>query len=107
LAAKNPGTDIWPAQTVARGRDLYGLNCMGCHGMATLSAGVVPDLRRSGALVDREVWHSIVIGGALSGAGMVSFEKYLSSDDAEAIRAYVASEARGSSPAPAPAASVR
>jgi quinohemoprotein ethanol dehydrogenase len=101
LAAKNPGTDIWPAQTVARGRDLYGINCMGCHGMATLSAGVVPDLRRSGALVDREVWHSIVIGGALSGAGMVSFEKYLSSDDAEAIRAYVASEARGSAPAPA------
>jgi quinohemoprotein ethanol dehydrogenase len=102
VAAKNPGTDSWPAQTVAHGRDLYGINCMGCHGMGTLSAGVVPDLRRSAALVDREAWHNIVIGGALSSFGMVSFEKYLSSDDAEAIRAYVASEARGASPAAAP-----
>jgi len=40
-----------------------------------------------------------VIGGALQSFGMVSFDKYLSSDDAEAIRAYVASEARGAAPA--------
>jgi quinohemoprotein ethanol dehydrogenase len=99
VAAKNPGTESWPAQTVAHGRDLYGINCMGCHGMGTLSAGVVPDLRRSGALADREAWHHIVIGGALQSFGMVSFDKYLSSDDAEAIRAYVASEARGAAPA--------
>jgi quinohemoprotein ethanol dehydrogenase len=98
LAAANPGADTWPAQTVAHGRDLYGINCIGCHGMATMSAGVVPDLRRSGALSHREAWQSIVIGGALSNAGMVSFEKYLSSDDAEAIRAYVASEARAMKP---------
>jgi mono/diheme cytochrome c family protein len=96
LAAANPGNDTWPAPTVTRGRDLYGVNCIGCHGMATLSAGVVPDLRRSGALANREAWQSIVIGGALTDAGMVSFGKYLSSDDAEAIRAYVATEARSS-----------
>jgi quinohemoprotein ethanol dehydrogenase len=93
-APANPGTDTWPAQTLARGRDLYGINCLGCHGMGTLSSGVVPDLRRSGALASREAWQRIVIGGALSNAGMVSFEKYLSSDDAEAIRGYVANEAR-------------
>jgi quinohemoprotein ethanol dehydrogenase len=103
LATANPGTDTWPAQSVARGRDLYGVNCIGCHGMATLSAGVVPDLRRSGALASREEWQSIVIGGALTDAGMVSFGKYLSPDDAEAIRSYVATEARTSASAQAAA----
>jgi mono/diheme cytochrome c family protein len=92
--APAPGTDTWPADTVARGRDLYGINCIGCHGLATLSAGVLPDLRRSGALASQDAWRSIVIGGALSNAGMISFAKYLRADDAEAIRAYVTNAAR-------------
>lgn len=99
LAAASPGTETWPAGIVARGRNLYGVNCIGCHGMATMSAGVLPDLRRSGALANRDAWNSIVIGGALTDAGMVSFSKYLNADDAEAIRAYVASEARIKKPA--------
>jgi quinohemoprotein ethanol dehydrogenase len=98
--APAPGTDTWPAQTVARGRDLYGINCFGCHGMATLSAGVVPDLRRSGALASADAWRGIVIGGALTDAGMVSFAKYLSVEDAEAIRAYVTSTARAAKQSP-------
>jgi mono/diheme cytochrome c family protein len=92
--APAPGTGTWPADTVARGRDLYGINCIGCHGLATLSAGVLPDLRRSGALASQDAWRSIVIGGALSDAGMISFAKYLSADEAEAIRAYVTNAAR-------------
>jgi quinohemoprotein ethanol dehydrogenase len=99
LAAASPVTDTWSAGIVARGRDLYGVNCVGCHGMATMSAGVVPDLRRSGALGSRDAWNSIVIGGALTDAGMVSFGNYLNSDDAEAIRAYVAQEAQALKPA--------
>ena len=101
LSAPTPGTDSWPAATVARGRDLYGLNCIGCHGLATLSAGVVPDLRRSGALASADAWRSIVIGGALTNAGMVSFSKYITADDAEAIRAYVTNAARALVPAAA------
>jgi quinohemoprotein ethanol dehydrogenase len=89
-----PGNDTWTAQTVARGRDLYGINCIGCHGLATLSAGVLPDLRRSGALASADAWRSIVIGGVLTDAGMVSFSRYLSAEDAESIRAYVTHAAR-------------
>jgi quinohemoprotein ethanol dehydrogenase len=89
-----PGTGTWPADIVARGRDLYGINCIGCHGLATLSAGVLPDLRRSSALASQDAWRSIVIRGALSDAGMISFAKYLSADEAEAIRAYVTNAAR-------------
>jgi len=54
----------------------------------------MPDLRRSGALGDRDSWNQIVIQGALSANGMASFKRWLTSEDAEAIRAYVASDAR-------------
>jgi quinohemoprotein ethanol dehydrogenase len=94
LAPPNPGTDSWPAAVVERGRDLYGVNCWVCHGIGTLSAGVLPDLRRSAFLSQRQAWRSVVLGGALTNRGMVSFSRYIDQDDAEAIRAYVSSEAR-------------
>jgi quinohemoprotein ethanol dehydrogenase len=94
LPPPDPGTGQWPPETAARGERLYGLNCLGCHGMGTMSAGVLPDLRRSTALPDAENWRNIVIGGALTDAGMIGFGRYLSADDAEAIRAYVTAEAR-------------
>jgi hypothetical protein len=53
-----------------------------------VSGGVLPDLRYSKMLA-RNQWLSIVINGALSSAGMVSFSKELTQDDAEAIRSYV------------------
>jgi hypothetical protein len=40
-------------------------------------------------MLARNQWLSIVINGALSSAGMVSFSKELTQDDAEAIRSYV------------------
>jgi quinohemoprotein ethanol dehydrogenase len=40
-----------------------------------------------------EQWQDIVRGGILSKLGMVSFEEFVSEDDAEAIRQYVLSEA--------------
>ncbi|ANY19309.1 Quinohemoprotein alcohol dehydrogenase ADH IIB precursor [Tsuneonella dongtanensis] len=77
-----------PAQ-VARGADLYGRYCMVCHGDAVVAGALVPDLRHSGALGSPETMKAIVIDGALSHNGMVSFAKALRPADAEAIRHYV------------------
>lgn len=93
-APASPPGQQWDAATVARGSSLYSLNCSRCHALGTYSSGVVPDLRRSGALSDQEVWKQVVIDGALQDQGMVSFRDQLTRGDAEAIRAYVAGNAR-------------
>ena len=59
-----------------------------------MSAGELPDLKRSGMLPDAESWKQVVIGGALASRGMASFAKYLTPEEAEAIRAYVATTAQ-------------
>jgi quinohemoprotein ethanol dehydrogenase len=64
-------------------------------------------LRRSAALSSAALWKSIVIDGALEPNGMIGWSQFLSPEEAEAIRAYVAAEARAlqraESDAPAPA----
>jgi mono/diheme cytochrome c family protein len=73
---------------VKKGEALYQRYCGACHGDVAVSGGVLPDLRYSNMLAGDQ-WLSIVINGALSSAGMVSFSKELTRDDAEAIRSYV------------------
>jgi quinohemoprotein ethanol dehydrogenase len=84
----------WSAETVTHGAALYEATCGVCHGAAGISSGVLPDLRRSGVLADKDNWNAVVIGGALKERGMVSFAPWMSADDAEAIRAYVAGKAK-------------
>ncbi len=67
----------------------YAEVCMVCHGPLVVSSGVIPDLRWSYQTADKESWSDIVMDGALTDNGMISFKDYLSADDAEAIRAYV------------------
>ena len=82
-----------PAEQVEQGRALYGVYCSVCHGGNAISGGIVPDLRyRIGAL--DPLWQSIVIDGALAENGMAAWDAYLSRDEADAIKAYVAHEAR-------------
>jgi alcohol dehydrogenase (cytochrome c)/quinohemoprotein ethanol dehydrogenase len=76
------------ASTIHKGEALYQSICSPCHGDVAVSGGVLSDLRYSGTL-DSDQWFEIVLKGQLSQAGMVSFEKLLSHDDAAAIRAYV------------------
>ncbi|HKV63880.1 MAG TPA: PQQ-dependent dehydrogenase, methanol/ethanol family [Candidatus Acidoferrum sp.] len=76
------------AATVKKGEALYQSVCSICHGDVAVSGGVLPDLRYSGTL-DNDQWFDIVLKGQLKQAGMVSFDKDLSHDDAAAIRAYV------------------
>ncbi len=44
-------------------------------------------------IADRDAFKQVVIDGILEDRGMVSFRKYLSADQAEAIRGYIASRA--------------
>ncbi len=80
--------------TVDRGRGLYELYCTQCHGHSVVAGGVVPDLRYASSLASSASYASIVLGGALSKNGMLSFAQYLKPDDLEAIRAYVILEAQ-------------
>jgi len=54
----------------------------------------LPDLRRSPAIVDKAAFDAIVLGGALSRNGMVSFRRRLSREAEEALRQYLQSKAR-------------
>ena len=83
----------WSEGQIAEGASHYGQVCAACHGMGTLSAGIIPDLRRSGALGDRAAWRTVVIDGALADRGMANFAKYLTPAQAEAVRGYVAQQA--------------
>ena len=64
-----------------------------CHGVAAVTGGVLPDLRRSPRLQDAVAWRRAVVDGDLASLGMPRFSNYVSADDAELIRAYVARQA--------------
>ena len=82
----DPPARIADAQTVARGAQVYGQNCVQCHGNNT---GSFPDLRRSPTLHDQRAFDAIVLDGARQSQGMVGFSAELSSADAADVRAYV------------------
>jgi mono/diheme cytochrome c family protein len=87
----NPPPQFGTPEVIGHGADTYNRFCGTCHGTDGQSRGLFPDLRYSGALNSAEVFHSIVIDGALSANGMVSFKQALTEADVNAIRAYVVS----------------
>ncbi len=80
-------------ESIQAGASTYARYCSGCHGDTAVSGGVLPDLRHSVAITNQDVWEKIILEGALTQNGMVSFAKELSPQDSEAIRAYVVSRA--------------
>ncbi len=94
LAPANPPTDKFTPQQIATGGDIYEGNCGICHGAGARSSGLVPDLRRSGALNDSATWAAVVHGGVLKDQGMVSFAKWFSKSEIESVRAYVGVQAK-------------
>ena len=79
--------------TVEQGRHLYSDHwCSGCHGKNAVArrGGTVPDLRYASPETHLQ-WNGIVIGGARSARGMPAHE--MSLEEAQAIRAWVLSEA--------------
>jgi quinohemoprotein ethanol dehydrogenase len=78
----------FPAATKEQGARLYDRHCSRCHeGVAA------PDLRRSAVITSADAWKGVVLDGVLSNNGMISFKRWLSWDDAEAIRAYIGDSA--------------
>jgi quinohemoprotein ethanol dehydrogenase len=73
---------------VEQGSLLYLNTCLGCHGFAAVSGGIVPDLRRSTAET-HAIFEQIVLGGAREPLGMPRFDDVLDSEDVRLIQAYV------------------
>jgi quinohemoprotein ethanol dehydrogenase len=90
----NPPTERFTTAQIAAGMRHYEGNCSVCHGPAGMSSGVLPDLRRSGALSDAGTWKDIVHDGQFTARGMVGFSRWLSEADVEAVRAYVGEAAK-------------
>ena len=75
------------------GANLYDAFCLRCHGIAAVTGGVLPDLRKSGRLQDAGLWKAAVVDAALASRGMPRFAGHVSPADGERIRAYVARQA--------------
>jgi quinohemoprotein ethanol dehydrogenase len=105
----NPPEQVFSAAMIEAGAEPYRVYCSRCHGGDTRSLNIIPDLRRSVALSNAALWNNIVLDGALEQNGMIGWAEFLTREDAEAIRAYVAAqarvlqqaEARGAAPSPA------
>ncbi|MFI4973192.1 MAG: PQQ-dependent dehydrogenase, methanol/ethanol family [Caulobacterales bacterium] len=93
LVMPKPPAASASAATVAAGQDGYNRYCAVCHGLGAIGAGVLPDLRYSPLLGDTAGFRDVVIGGARKANGMVSFSQVLKDTDADAVRAYLITEA--------------
>jgi len=93
LEMPRPPTIQASAAQLTRGDAVYMQFCMVCHGQGVISGGVLPDLRSSASLQDSAVWAQTV-HGARAAAGMPDFSAWVSDADAEAVRSYVAQQAR-------------
>lgn len=81
-------TESFTEAQVAEGMAQYLAFCTICHG-----GPVNPDLMRSPAAADADTWKAVVIDGILADNGMISFKPWIDEGQAEAVRAYVLSEA--------------
>ncbi len=96
LAGKvDPPAGTFAAAAVAEGQTLYQRNCGRCHGLPIERASnVLPDLRRSAVIHDPAAFRAVVIDGALTPRGMVSFADKMNPEQAERLRAYLATAAQ-------------
>lgn len=76
-----------PAE-IAEGAALYGQWCAVCHGTGAEGSGIIPDLRYSPPETVSQ-FHEIVLEGTRQDRGMPAFSSSLSTEQVDAIRAYV------------------
>src|SRR5690606_31309639 len=94
----DPPPQFASAEVIARGSAVFDAQCMLCHGRGGAARSTFPDLRRSPALQDQNLFDAIVMEGVLSANGMASFREHLQEGDTTALRAYLiqlAEAARG------------
>jgi quinohemoprotein ethanol dehydrogenase len=82
------------AATSAQGAQNFTHSCLYCHGGSAKGTGVIPDLRHSPLIGNKQAWNSVVSDGILSDKGMVSFRAAYSPAEIESIRAYVIERAQ-------------
>jgi PQQ-dependent dehydrogenase (methanol/ethanol family) len=82
--------ESFTAAQLAEGEKQYFAFCTICH-----NGPVNPNLLKSQFAADREAWRSVVIDGALADKGMISFAPWMSAEQAEAVRGFVLSQAKG------------
>lgn len=93
LPPLDPPARTGTPEQIAEGGRNFAQFCGVCHGSSAIGTGVTRDLRRAGSLGDPKMWNQIVIGGALSGTGMISWKEELTNEQAENIRHYVINRA--------------
>lgn len=79
---------------VEQGAEVFDNHCMMCHGQGGAARSSFPDLRRTPALHDQNLFDAIVLEGTLSANGMAAFRDRVDPDDAVALRAYLVSQAQ-------------
>src|SRR4029079_14976161 len=75
-------------ETIEKGSLLFAQWCGVCHGLGAAGGGATPDLRYSPANTF-DSYRDIVLEGKYQGRGMPSLKKWLTTEDVDAIRAYV------------------
>jgi quinohemoprotein ethanol dehydrogenase len=89
-----PPPQFADAATIAQGAQNFTHSCLYCHGGSAKGTGVIPDLRHSPLIGNKQAWNSVVSDGILSDKGMVSFRAAYSPAEIESIRAYVIERAQ-------------
>ncbi len=104
--AFNPPANFGDDAMRAHGQEVYTQNCTICH-EGGRGMGGFPDLRSTPMMVNEALFKSIVIDGILTENGMLSFKKTLTTQDVEAVRAYLVSVANNNKSNPQPGAGGR
>jgi PQQ-dependent dehydrogenase (methanol/ethanol family) len=86
-------TGVRAGGDVGQGKFLFHQNCVICHS-SNATGRYLPDLQTSPMITSDAAFRTVVLDGALAGNGMVSFAKFLTPMQAEAIRAYIIDESR-------------
>lgn len=81
----------------------FAIYCQFCHGANVEGTGVLPDLRHSAAIQDKDAFYSIVGEGALSQFGMDRFDKSMTPAEIETLRHFIIERAHQTLPAQTPA----
>ena len=84
----DPPADTASADQIVLGRRLYSARCSMCHGINAVSTSLVPDLRYLDAN-QLKAWDAVVLYGVKRATAMPSYEKLLTADETDAVRAYV------------------
>jgi quinohemoprotein ethanol dehydrogenase len=81
------------ADSAKAGQGTFDRHCVLCHGPSAIAVIQAPDLRRSGVVLSRQAFRSIVHDGALESEGMPQF-KELTDEQLSELRQYIRTEAQ-------------